>query len=159
MYGFLDVDGCFGEFTDVTQNTFGICCPLFKYTSSANPVKRWITPEVITAGRGLKHLYWLHVIMACPTTYDMYKKAKSSYNSLIRKAKQKQKSVNKNKTVWFLVNALTGREKIGHRSMELLVGGVSYVEAEDLALVFADYFSTVTQNTLDLYYKNSLYSS
>lgn len=165
MYGCTNVDDCFANFIDIVQNTFEVCCPLKVITHPIQENKKWVTPEIISAKLELKNLHWLYSIAKTESTFHLYKKAKFSYNSLVKNKKQLfhseqiEKSENKNRTVWSIVNALTGRKGRTHEPIEIVVDGVPYDKAEELVEIFADHFSTVTEMALGRYYGCSFSTS
>lgn len=114
--------------------------------------------------RGLNNLYWLNKNFRSQTTCDLYKRAKSSYHSQIRCAKLNyysefiEESDNKNKTVWDMVNTMTGRKNKDQTSIALAVDGVLFEESEIVAEIFADYFTSVAENAISCYYMSSISS-
>ncbi|KAK9886539.1 hypothetical protein WA026_016815 [Henosepilachna vigintioctopunctata] len=93
---------------NIIRDAFEACCPLKKITNSTDQGKKWITPEIIRAKHDLKNLYWLYVNLKCQYTFDLYKKAKVLYSSLVSNSRFNyhseliDQSENKNKTVWWL---------------------------------------------------------
>ncbi|KAK9879650.1 hypothetical protein WA026_006715, partial [Henosepilachna vigintioctopunctata] len=153
----------FKSFVDIIHDAFEACCPLKKITNSTDQRKKWITPEIIRAKHDLKNLYWLYVNLKCQYTFDLYKKAKVSYSSLVSNSRFNyhseliDQSENKNKTIWWLVSELTGHKVKKQQSAELVVDGVSFRETDELSEIFADYFSTVAETSINRYYVQHMY--
>lgn len=165
MYKYPHVDECFEVFVNLIQSSFETCCPIKRYVNNANVLKKFTSPEIISAKRDLKNLHWLHINIRSESTYYLYKTAKHSYNNLLRNAKLDfhrnliDKSTNKNRTVWNLVNTVTGRKSNDQRTIELVVEGVLFDEAKTVAEMFANHFTTVAEISLNRYYNNSLSTS
>lgn len=111
------------------------------------------------------NIYWLHNNLGNQSTYSLYKRAKHSYNCLIRNTKSNfrrdliEKSTNKNRTVWNLVNTITNRKDSKLKSIKIVVNGVSYDEPRVVADIFANHFTTIAKTSLNRYYKGTLSSS
>lgn len=160
-----DADSCFKALISTIQHIFEFCCPLRKLTNNGNnQTKYWLTPEIVLAKKQLMNLYWLQSNLKTSDTINLYKKAKSTYTSMLRESKRKFyneliiSSDNKSRTVWSMVNTLTGRSGRG-QSVELDVDGVIFDNSDELVNIFAEYFSTITQSSLDHYYQNTLSTS
>lgn len=164
MYTFSHIDECFEKFINIIRDIFEFCCPLIRCTDKQHG-RNWITQEIVAAKRSLNNLHWLHCNLRSQSTYDLYKQAKVSYNSLIRNTKFQfhseiiEKSDNKNKTVWGMVNAMTGRKNNDQGSITLTIDNVSYEEPQVLANIFAKHFTTIAETTVNRFYKGLLSSS
>lgn len=162
LYGSHDVDECFGAFMYLIEDSFQKMFPLIRSNNHTKYDKRWISPAIHLAKRNLDNCYWLYTNMKCQSTYDNYRRVKSSYNSLIKETKSRyfsnliETSDNKNKTVWSIVNSQTNRTLKKYKPIELIIDGKSYVDPENLAVIFAKYFSSVTEKALHDYYNSNL---
>lgn len=165
IYYFQHVDECFDAFFNIIRDTFDDCCPFIRCTGRVENDKRWITPDIIAAKHNLNNLHWLHKNLNSQITYDLYRKTKSSYHSLIKRTKFEYNkklidlSENKNKTVWDMVNSTTGRKKMNHKSIFLMIDDVSYEDPKEVAEIFVDYFTTIAATSLNIYYKGPSHSS
>lgn len=162
IYNYTCVDQCFEAFIAIIQNIFETCCPLRKINFEPSHNKNWVTPEIISAKRDLQNIHWLHSNIRSESSYELYKKAKLSYGSLIKNTKLNfnsqiiDKSDNKNRTLWNMVNTLTGRNQRTTEPSELIIDEISHGDVEELVELFAGHFSSVTEATLKRYYDDSL---
>lgn len=162
IYECSHINDCINAFINIFQDTFETCFPLIRRTSKFYSSKNWITPEIISAKRDLRNIHWLHSNIRNQSTCNLYRNAKYCYKNLIKNTKLKyhsdiiEKSDNKNKSLWSMVNMLTGRKAGNNQSLILVVDGFSHSRADELAEIFADHFSAVTETTLRTYYGNSL---
>lgn len=133
--------------------------------TSTPSVKKWITPEIIQSKQNLSNLHWLHKNFGLLDTYENYKIAKRQHIALIKRTKCKfyssviDNSSNRNKTVWNIVNGLTGRTNSGCCNISINSDGKLCSDPNLLADIFAKHFSTITTSKLKFCYGDDLSQS
>ncbi|KAK9885578.1 hypothetical protein WA026_012334, partial [Henosepilachna vigintioctopunctata] len=119
IYDSYNVDYCFRSFIDVIVTSIGESCPLKPYISTVRN-KSWITYGIIAACQQLKQIHWPNKNMQSYESQENYRLSKVKYRELLRETnlgnnEKLHTSTNVNKTVWNIVNEVTGR---GYKSVK-----------------------------------------
>lgn len=156
-----NVDLCFQSFINIMQFHLERCCPLMRQYSG-NSRKKWVTTEIKSSKRNLNNLYWLYRNISSPDTLEMYRRAKKQHNKLIQKTKLSfhcsmiEKSDNKAKTVWSLVDTLTTRGIKNSNPICININGIKHDDPIELVDIFGRYFSSVARSKLNSCYAGDL---
>ncbi|XP_045477990.1 uncharacterized protein LOC123683137 [Harmonia axyridis] len=161
LYSESDVDLCFESFNNEILYFLEVCCPV-KHIFATNSRKNWITSEIRQSKQNLTNLYWLHSVVRSPSTLFKYKNAKLQHNSLINETKinyyssKIDKSDNKNKTLWNIVNKFTCRKTRAHHPVSIILDGVKYDSPSVLVNIFASHFTSMAKSKLKSCYGDNL---
>lgn len=163
IYQCPNVNYALDSFLHIFNHNLNIYCPTKKHSNKPNS-KNWITTEVKQASINLKNLYWLCRNTDVAAYMKLYRESKNAYNKLVKHTKLHyheqliNKSENKIKTIWNLVNKETGRIKI-NRDVALTIDGEVFSDPTVVANIFAQHFSQVTGTNLKQYFAYSMSTS
>jgi len=154
IYTSLNVNHVYKEIVDTIKWAIEANCPLKNKTLQPNNKKKgWITPQIIKTGNDLKNLFWLTKNLADANVNSLYRQRKKEYNGLIQQAKKDfnsraiSMSQNKQKTAWNIINRDLGKVNTSN-SISIQKNNVIISDHEEVANLFLEYFSTITETSL-----------
>lgn len=162
LYMHTDVDDCFLSFMNLFEYCLERSCPMRRVKRSHNFCKSWVNDEIKKSSSDLKKLNWLNKNLGTYESYKIYNNAKRDFRCLLKQTKSYfyqsvlNSSINKNKTVWNIVNEETGRKKRNNMSIGLKYEGTIYNKPTDVANLFVDHFASVAEINIRNYFGNSL---
>lgn len=165
IYENSDVNFIFDSFVSIIKAAIDFCCPLHSMSTGKITPKSWITPEIKYAREELKNLYWVHKNLKTDQSFDLYRRAKTRFNNLVKSSKFNfhenliRTSDNECRMIWNIVNQEIGRKTKKENKIILQVGEVVYSESTEVANAFSGYFSSVAKLSLELHYGRSSYQS
>lgn len=152
-----DINIAYKEFIELLTHVIDRNCPMKTIRRRVdNNDKGWVNREVIAAGDSLKNKFWLmrHNGFSVDAR-DMYNAAKKDYKQLIDYTKRTYYSriiggaINKQKTVWAVVNSQLGRKKSKHSAHIVLRDkGEDITDTELIADKFVQYFATAAADRI-----------
>lgn len=156
IYESSDVDKSFQSFIDIMSiqidEHFPVRCKTFSN-------KSWINNEIRQASSRLKVLYWLHSELKSEQSlkvYNTYKRELLKNTKYNFHAAMIENSVNKNKTVWNIVNREVGKKNIAQNTIKLNLNGILCDAPIEVANAFAEHFSTIADVSLRETYGNNI---
>lgn len=146
-----NVDVSWNYFISTLKHQVNLTCPLKPKIKTSTPKPKWITTGIILSSLNLKKLYYLTAQFKLNSNLKLYyNKYKYIYRKVVRLAKkmnnceQINKSNNKTKTVWKIINKTT-KEKSSNIIDELNIGNRMITDKKDIANYFNNYFSKVPE--------------
>jgi len=145
-----EVNKMFNSFLDTYLKIFNSSFPLKRvHITKKNNNKSWITLGILTS---CKHKRELFIASRNSNNLDLktyYKRYYKILSAVIKEAKKLiyadkiKKSVNKNKTVWDIVNIETNKTGNTEEISTLKIDGNTIRDHQEIANAFNKYFSTV----------------
>ena len=149
-----DVNVIYNEILNMILWAVETNCPIREKKRKNSNKKEWLTPEIIHNGTELKKLFWLARNTGDVQVFDLYKDKKRKHKQTIVNAKKENNvkilmnSDNRQKTLWSMVNPNLGRNK-NLQKIELGTNNIIISEPSQVATIFADYFETITEKSLE----------
>ncbi|PNF31336.1 hypothetical protein B7P43_G10907, partial [Cryptotermes secundus] len=149
-----DVDKIFNAFLNIYLRNFNNCFPIKKLFSKYNN-KAWLTAGIRISCQHKRNLYILSRNSNNPILYAYYKKYCGILREVIKTAKKMHynrliaKSNNKTKTMWSMVNNVTGKCKNIRDPPPLIVEGMECKDSQSIATAFNLYFDATTIKKLN----------
>jgi hypothetical protein len=148
-----EVDKLFNNFLNKHLRIFNSRFAVKKFFNNYND-KAWLTTGIRISCQHKRNLYMLCRNVKNPILYTSYKKycrilredikaaKRNYYNKLIAKTN------NKPKTLWGIVNKITGKCKNTCHPMEIVLDGVKYEDSQNIANAINSNFDTIVYKQL-----------
>jgi hypothetical protein len=142
----------FNSFLDTYLKIVNSSFPLKRVHITKNNNKNWITLGILTSCKRKRELFIARRISNNLDFIPYYKRYCKILSGVIREAKKLnyadkiKKSVNKNKTVWDIVNLKTNKTGNTEEINSLKIDGNTISDRQEIANVFNKYFLTVAKN-------------
>ena len=147
-----DVNKMFNSFLDTYLKIANSSFPLKRVYITNKNSKNWITSGILTSCRCKRELFIASRISNNLDFIAYYKRYCKFLSIVIKEAKKLnyaekiKKSVNKNKTVWHIVNLETSKTGNTEEIDTLKIDGNIIRDRQEIANVFNKYFLTVAKN-------------
>lgn len=153
----LEFNTAFNLFVENILWCFEISCPtttkIFKNKNKVNS-SEWITKELICESKNLKKLF-IEMKTDPQANSSLYRERKNKYKRNIKIAKKCyysnkiNKSQNKQKETWNIINKRLGKDKNKTKEIYLNINGNKISDNKDVANSFAEHFSTVAVDAIN----------
>jgi hypothetical protein len=147
-----DVNKMFNSFLDTYLKIANSSFPLKRVPNTKNNTKNWITLGILTSCKRKRELFTASRISNNSDFIAYYKRYCKILSVVIREAKKLnyadkiKKSVNKNKTVWDIVNLETNKTGNTEEINTLKIDGNTISDHQEIADAFNKYFLMVAKN-------------
>nr|CAI5836147.1 unnamed protein product [Callosobruchus analis] len=153
LYAHRNLDNAFNDFYGVCLNYFNTHFPLKRHTVKSN-TKGWVNDSVKISSSNLKDLFHLKTIF--PDIGPSYDEAKKAHVKLIKETKREyyqskiERSDNKNKTVWQIINSLSNTKKTQPSSLALEINNHPVDDPLHIADSFIEFFEDISSNIIKI---------